>query len=1013
MLFSKNGMAILLSIILFTLTAESQINSATFGALEARWLGPGTMSGRITAIQGVNTDPKNLYIGTAGGGIWKSTNGGATFKPVFDKYCQSIGDLAVDQNNPKVIYAGTGESNMRNSVSYGDGMYKSTDAGENWTKIGLDSTEHIAKIAIHPKNTNIVYAAAPGPLFKDSPHRGLYKTEDGGKTWTKSLYISEKAGAADVSIDPSNPDIIYATTWEFRRMPYSFSSGGPGGGIWKSTDGGKTWNRIQNGLPKGLIGRVALAIAPSDPKNLVIIAELENNKTGLYISDNGGETWKAQSATFNVVSRPFYFATIVIDPKDSKRVYRPALSFSYSNDGGYSFADSRGSGDEPHADHHALWINPNNTNELWLGTDGGVYLSLDKGVSWSFKHNLPVGQFYHVATDRAEPYRIYGGLQDNGSWVGASASPGGVNNSVWQDIFGGDGFWVVPDANDPNICYAESQGGNMARVTINTGKSVNIQPQQGAGEEKLRWNWNTPIHVGPLSKALYSGAQYLYKSTDQGRNWTRISPDLTTNDKKKQEQEGSGGISADNTSAENHCTIFTIAESTLDANLIWVGTDDGNLQVTTDGGKSWKNVSANVAKAGVAPQSWVSSIQPGQFDKNVVYATFDNHMYGDNTTYVARSSDMGNTWTLLKGGEDFDGYAHKVKEDPANKDLLYLGTERGLYASLNAGKEWFRMKNNIPWYALVRDIDIHPETHDLVLGTHGRGIIVVDDIRPIRGMTPEISQQSVVLFPLGETKMSSGRFGGSGFPIQGGWNAGNPPAIASIQYFLKDRVMSGEVKIDILDSEGKLVQSLPGTKRKGINRVYWNQRMKPPKTAEGGVKLDFSSFLAPMVMPGNYTVKLNVGGKEFSQPLTLLHDEKSGMTLAERKAQYEASMKIYGMQEELAVLVESISNSQTDVKAKLEGITNKKTKQTAQEFLEKSENLRAELLATKNKSIFADEKRFKEELGELYAAIAGNEQAPSNLQLERLKLAENELTGYKEIWANMKQKYQPVLTARL
>jgi photosystem II stability/assembly factor-like uncharacterized protein len=1009
MLFSKNRMVTVLSIFFFSLSAKSQINSATFGALEARWLGPGTMSGRITAIQGVNNDPKNLYIGTAGGGIWKSTNGGAKFNPVFDKYCQSIGDLAIDQNNPKVIYAGTGESNMRNSVSFGDGIYKSTDAGENWVKIGLDSTEHIAKIAIHPKNGNVLYVAAPGPLFKDSPHRGLYKTEDGGKTWAKSLFISDKAGAADVSIDPSNPDIVYATTWEFRRFPFAFNSGGPGGGIWKSTDGGKNWKRIQNGLPNGLIGRVALAIAPSAPNNLVIIAELENNKTGLYISDNGGESWKAQSASFNVVSRPFYFATIVVDPKDPKRVYRPALSFSYSNDGGYSFADARGSGDEPHADHHALWINPNNTNELWLGTDGGVYLSLDKGVSWSYKHNLPVGQFYHVATDRAEPYRVYGGLQDNGSWVGASASPGGVNNSVWQDIFGGDGFWVVPDGNDPNICYAESQGGNMGRVTISTGKSVNIQPQQGAGEEKLRWNWNTPLHIGPVSKALYTGAQYIYKSTDQGRNWTRISPDLTTNDKKKQQQEGSGGLSADNTSAENHCTIFTIAESTLDANLIWAGTDDGNLQVTTDGGKTWTNVSENVAKAGVVAQSWVSSIQPGQFDKNVVYATFDNHMYGDNTTYVARSNDLGKTWTLLKGGEALEGYAHKVKEDPVNKELLFLGTERGLYSSINGGKEWFRMKNNVPWYALVRDIDIQPATHDLVLGTHGRGIIVVDDIRPIRGMTADIAQQAVVLFPPGEVKMTTGRFGGSGFPIQGGWNAGNPPAIPAIQYYLKDRVMSGEVKVDILDSDGKLLQSLPGTKRKGINRVYWNQRMKPPKTAEGGVKLDFSSFLAPMLMPGNYTVKLMVGGKEYSQPLTLVHDEKSGMTLAERKAQYEASMKIYGMQEELADLVASINTTQTELKSKMETITNKKAKQSALDYLDKSEELRASLLATKNKSIFADEKRFKEELSELYSAIAGNEQAPSNLQLQRLALFEKQLADYKGNWAKMQGKYQPLI----
>jgi hypothetical protein len=616
-----------------------------------------------------------------------------------------------------------------------------------------------------------------------------------------------------------------------------------------------------------------------------------------------------------------------------------------------------------------------------------------------------------VAIDRAEPYRIYGGLQDNGSWVAPSASPGGVNNSVWQDIYGGDGFWVVPDGTDPDICYAEAQGGNMGRVTISSGKSVNIQPQQAAGEDPLRWNWNTPLHVGPVSKALYTGAQYLYRSTDQGRNWTRISPDLTTNDKKKQQQEGSGGLSADNTSAENHCTIFSIAESTLDANLVWAGTDDGNLQVTTDGGKTWTNVSANIAKAGIPAQTWVSSIQPGQHDKNVVYATFDNHMYGDNATYVAKSTDLGKTWTLLKGGEALEGYAHKIKEDPVNKELLFVGSERGLYCSVNGGKEWFRMKNNVPWFGLVRDIDIHPVTHDLVLGTHGRGIIVVDDIRPIRSMTPETVEKPVVLFPMGTVKTGTSRFGGSGFPVQGGWNGGNPPAIPAIEYYLKDRVMTGDVKIDILDTDGKLVQSIPGTKRKGINRIYWNQRMKPPKTAEGSVKMDFGAFTAPMVMPGNYTVKLSVSGKEYTQPLTLVHDDKSGMTFTERKAQYDAAMKMYNMQEELAVLVDTITKTQSALKAMLEKTTNKKAKQNAQEYFDKSEALRGQLMATKNKSIFADEKRFKEELSELYAAIAGNEQAPSNLQLQRLDLAVKQLADFKTEWGKMQAKYQPVLLA--
>lgn len=992
-------------------TAQS-INSSTFGAMEARWLGPGTMSGRITAIQGVNKEPRFLYIGTAGGGVWRSTNAGASFKPIFDKYCQSIGDLAIDQSNPKTIYVGTGESNMRNSVSHGDGMYKTTDGGENWDKIGLDSTEHIAKIAIHPTNSKVVFVAAPGPLFKDSEHRGLYKTEDGGKTWKKALYISPKAGAADVSIDPANPNVVYATTWEFRRLPYAFNSGGPGSGIWKSTDGGNTWKRIQNGLPQGLIGRVALALAPSAPENLVAIAELENNKTGLYISSDGGENWKAQSASFNVISRPFYFATIVIDPKDPKRVYRPALSFSYSSDGGYSFAEASNEGGWVHSDHHALWINPNNTNELWLGTDGGVYLSLDRGATWNFRANLPVGQFYHVAVDNAEPYRIYGGLQDNGSWVAPSAAPGGVTNGHWQSVYGGDGFWVVPDPKNQDLCYAESQGGNIARVTISTGKTVNIQPQKGPGEEDLRWNWNTPIHIGPASHALYTGAQYLYKSTDQGRNWTRISPDLTTNNKAKQNQEESGGLSADNTSAENHCTIFTIAESSLDANIIWVGTDDGNLQLSTDGGKTWKNLADNYAKAGIPAQSWISSIEPGIKDKNVVYATFDNHMYGDNATYVAVSRDMGATWQRLQGGEALEGYAHKIKADLVNDNLLFLGTERGLYASLDGGKAWFRMKNNVPWYALVRDIAIHPTTHDLVLGTHGRGVISVDDIRPIRALTPDVVAKPVVLFPMGQVALTTGKFGGGSFPEGSAWNSGNPPSIPAIQYYLKDRVMSGEVKADIYNSKGELVQSVPGTKRKGINKIYWNQRMKPPRSAEGNLKLDASLFVAPMVPPGEYTVKLIVGNETYSQPLTLVHDNKSGMTLAERETQYKAAMELYALQEKTADLINEILEMQKKVKPVSEdAAAAKKAKASAAQLLKDSEGLRAQLMATKNASVFADEKRFKEYLGELYTAVSGNEQGPSNLQLQRIQAMAQELTGYQQKWNAMKALHTKNLPA--
>ena len=969
--------------------AQTKVTSATFGMLEARWLGPGTMSGRITDIKGVNNEPKTIYIGTAGGGVWKTTNAGASFKPIFDKYCQSIGALAIDQQNPRTLYVATGESNMRNSVSIGDGLYKSTDAGDNFTKIGLDSTEHISKVMLDPKNSNTIYVAAPGPLWSDSKHRGLYKSEDAGKTWNKILYISEKAGCADIAIDPTDSKIIYATTWEFRRKPYEFNSGGAGSGVYKSIDGGKNWRKIQSGLPTGIFGRVVLTLAPSSPKNLVAIVESE--KTGLFISDDGGENWKSQSATMNVVSRPFYFSTLVIDPKDPKRIYRPGFVFSYSSDGGYSFADASNEGGWVHSDHHALWINPQNTNELWLGTDGGVYYSLDKGATWGFKGNLPVGQFYHVAVDNNQPYRIYGGLQDNGSWVSPSASPGGVSNANWKDIYGGDGFWTIPDATDNNIAYAESQGGNVARINLTNNKAVNIQPTKGAADEKLRWNWNTPLHNGLANpKNLYMGAQYIFKSNDKGRNWTRISPDLTTNDKAKQQQDKSGGLSADNTSAENHCTIFTITESPLDSNIIWAGTDDGNLQYTLDGGKNWTNVANNYKASGIPAQTWVSSIEPSRHDKNTVYATFDNHMYGDMKTYVGKSTDMGKTWTMWKSDE-FSGFAHKIKEDPINKDMLFLGTEMGLFATLNGGIDWFRMKNNMPWYALVRDIQIQSATNDLVIATHGRGIVVVDDISPMRGMTKEVMEKDVVLFQNRPLVLRDGEFGGGGFPSTGGWNGGNPPAIQPIQFYLKERVMTGDVNVEILDKDGKLVQKIPGSKRKGINKIFWNLRKTPPKTAEGSTKVDYAGFTAPMVLPGDYTVKLKVGNKEYTQALKVENDAKGEMSLEDRKKQYDAAMVLYNMQEDLAKQVDSINKVQKLVKDNLEKIQNKGSKKLAQEYHDKLEELRSTLLATKQKSIFADEKQLREEISEVYMAVAGNETAPSNMQTERITTLKDEL----------------------
>jgi len=933
------------------------------------------MSGRITAIEGVGVnDQLTLYVGTAGGGIWKSQNGGLSFNPVFDKYCQSIGALAIEKGNDKVVYAGTGESNMRNTVSIGDGLYKTTDGGSNWQKLGMDSTEHISKILIDPNNAKTVFVAVPGPLWSSSPHRGLYKTTDGGKTWKKSLFINNETGCADIAIHPSDPKIMLASFWEARRKPYSFSSGGPGSALYKSTDGGETWSKVTKGLPTGDVGRMVITINPSKPAEVLAIVEAK--VPGLYISKDEGSSWEKLAATENITARPFYFSTLVFDPKDSKKVYRPSYGFEYSKDGGYSWNNTIIGGVEPHADHHALWINPSNTDMLYLGTDGGVYLSMNKGISWQFLNNLPVGQFYHVAADNEKIYNVYGGLQDNGSWMAPNSSAGGLNSADWFDINGGDGFWVQPSPLNSKIVFAESQGGNANRIDLTTGLPASIKPQKLAGEDDHRFHWNTPIVTGLSTKKsaagkplfnLYMANQYLYRSNDEGRNWQRISPDLTTNDKLKQKAEESGGITGDNTSAENHCTIYTITQHPTNENIIWAGTDDGNLQVTIDGGKTWTNKAASAWKAGIPKGAWISCIELSKLDPKRMYVSFDNHMYGDHATYIAMSTDGGNTWKKFASPE-FTGFAHVIREDIKSSQLLFAGTEMGLFFSIDGGANWMRSKyQNMPWYNLVRDIAIQPQTGDLLVASHGRGIYIIDDLQPLRDLVKSNIEQDVILYPVNDFVYDySPQLPSTGSNIAG-YTAGGKVLLPAINYYLKQR--SDEVvKLEIYDAANKKIKDINGTSLKGLNKVYWPFNINPPKVAKGGFVAGstvlFSGFIAPRVPVGKYKVVLLAGGKKYEQSINIKPNDAKNFTAKNIEKLYQQGMRLYSLHEKLAVLVDTLDKTI----ATLTKADNKSAAQTT--TLAELDSMRREILELNRKTVFFDEFKYRRRLSDVYVEVA-------------------------------------------
>ena len=963
-----------------------------FGDLSARQIGPAVMSGRISDMENHPTDPMILYAGSAGGGVWKSNDAGTTFYPIFDDHAQSIGAVELDPNDPdNTIYVGTGEPWPRNSVSIGDGLYKSNDGGNNWKRIGLENSERIANIIVNPENSNEIYVAVLGALWSDSNERGVYKSNDGGETWENILFLNNSTGCADLAMDPSNPKILYASMWEFRRTAWSFNSGGDNSALYKSIDGGENWNKIHNGFPQGKLGRLAIGVSKSNPNTLYTVIESEKNEDkGLYKSTDGGENWVQKNNDFGITVRPFYFSRIVVDPKDENIVVKAGLYGSISKDGGETFENLG----NMHADIHDMVFDINNSDIMYVGTDGGVYRSWNKGVTMEIVENLPLSQFYHISVDNEEPYNIYGGLQDNGSWYGPSFAAGGISAKHWNAVGQGDGFRVLRHPTK-NIIYSEMQGAeNVWRYDVDNNLVKTIQPLPVDGYEEYRFNWNTPIETSKNnSDRLYIGSQYVHRSNDTGNTWEIISPDLTTNDPTKQNQEDSGGLSMDNSGAENHTTIFTITESPINENIIWAGTDDGNIQVTKNGGKSWKNVIGNVF--GVPKNTWVYHIEASVHDENTAYVVFDGHTSGDMKAYAYKTNDLGKTWTNIIPNNDVIGFTRNIQEDYENPNLLFLGTEFGLYITINGGDRWSKFTKNVPPVA-VHYIELQSQTNDLVMGTHGRGVIIIDDISPLREINEENLSNKLYFFD--RDKFEIQEFGGfsDSFGRETQFFGANPSLSCEIQYLLPKRHTFGKMSMEIQDMDGNKITTLNPGKSKGINTVNWSYNMRTPKIAKAKT-LSFGGFTSPTVPAGDYKVVIKKGRDTFEKVINVAYKNNAGLSDYDRKFQYETVMKLFNMTEELAYMVyvidELISNENTD-------------DQVSSKLNELKKSL---VITTGDNYVGAAKKQLREKMADLYSKVASSYDKPSANELDNLALIEEEMKSANKRYSKIIKKIKPEL----
>ncbi len=840
--------------------------------LQARSVGPAGMSGRITAIDVVLDNPDIWYIGTATGGVWLTKNGGITFDPIFDKQpVLSIGAVAIAQSNPNIIYVGTGEGNPRNTVSSGAGIFKSEDGGKNWTFLGLKNSKNIHRIIVHPTNPDIVWVGAIGPPFGSTTERGLFKTIDGGINWEKVLFTNNQSGIADLVIHPTDPNLLFAAMWEHQRTPWDFTSGGAGSGLFTSKDAGETWQELttRNGLPEKPYGRIGITIAPSSPN--VLFAIIESEKNALYKSENGGQNWQNINEK-TIGSRPFYFAEMKVDPKDENRIYNLYSRLALSINGGKDFKVIEDWGREVHADHHAMWIHPDNPNFIILGTDGGLYWTKDKTENWNFADGLTIAQFYHVAVDMETPYNIYGGLQDNGTWYGPAYTwhRAGLRNQYWQELAFNDGFDVVLEKADENITYALWQGGMLVRINKETGQRKTIKP---VGKTiPLRFNWNAAIAKDPFqNNTIYIGSQFVHKSSNRGDSWKIISPDLTTNNPIKQKQYESGGLSIDATDAENHTTITAIAPSPLKKDLLWVGTDDGLVHISKNGGQTWENATPTFKQ--LPPNSWITQIHPSVYDEKTAFVVIDNHRRDDWQPYVYQTKNHGKSWELITDTTQIIGFALSFLQDHEVPNLYFLGTEFGLYYSLDAGKNWSLWKNGLP-RASITDMVLHPREQDLVLATFGRSFYVLDDIGPLRALAKtqqKIQGQPLYLFDipnatLGVIQQAHGQRLSPDKIFKGE----NRPYGAIISFWKSPENPTDSIELAVLKDQQIIFQSTIKTTT-GLNRFHWDLQMDGK--AIYGPLMD-PNLEKPWVIPGDYQIQIRDSLSTVEKTIKVLPDPK-------------------------------------------------------------------------------------------------------------------------------------------